>query len=144
MEEELSNQNIAKRPLSLTILCILTFISAGMGIISSLITPLFSDVMIEFLKSNPKVDEKMMDEPIHLLNAGWGYYMLTLLFVLGSLTGAILMWKLKKTGIHFYALSNLALLFVPTLMLSIPLNWMSILLTSGFIALYASHLKLMK
>ncbi len=145
--ENIENNNetaTPKRPTFLTVLCILTFISAGMGSMSALFTVPFSDIMVEFVKINPSFDEPMKVELIRVLQAGWSYYLMTFALSLGSLAGAILMWNLKKLGFHFYALSNLGLLFVPMLMLGMPTSWGSILFTSSFIAMYAIHLKEMK
>ena len=146
MEEiNFSTQNeIPKRPTFLTVICILTFISSGLGCVSAILTPLFSDLMIEFLKSTPNFDEAAMSQTIILLQAGWGFYLISFVLAAGSLAGAILMWNLKKIGFHFYALSNLGLLFVPMLMLSMPISWEGILLTSSFIALYAVNFKFLK
>ena len=132
-----------KRPDFLTALCILTFIWSGFVSLFALIVLLFSELMIDILKNSPNYDETTMKDMITLLQAGWAYYAPTLILSLGSLIGAILMWKLKKIGIHVYALSNLALLFVPTLVLGIAISWFGILITSGFIALYAVNLKQM-
>lgn len=47
--EEITNENdVQKRPTFLTVLCILSFISGGLGSLSALITPMFSDIMIDF------------------------------------------------------------------------------------------------
>ena len=144
--EEIMNNKEApgRRPTFLTILCILSFISAGFGSLLSIITPLFSEKIIEFLKSTPDYDETAMNETIMVLQAGWGFHLITSALALCSLAGAVLMWKLKKTGFHLYALSNLGSLFIPTLMLKIPIGWEGILLTVSFIALYAFNLKHMK
>ena len=146
MEEiNLLNENeIPKRPTFLTVLCILTFISSGLGCLSALITPLFSDLMINFLKSTPNYDETVMGQTISLLQAGWIFYLISFVLALGSLTGALLMWNLKKIGFHFYALSNLGLLFVPMVMLGVTISWEGILLTSSFIALYTLNIKILK
>ena len=143
-EMNLTNGNEpVKRSQFLTALCILTFIWSGLGSLSALLIPIVSEPIIEIFKNSPNYDETAMKDMLTMLQAGWGYYGLTLVLALGSLTGAILMWKLKKIGIHFYALSNLALLFVPTFVLGIAISWFGILITSGFIALYAVNLKQM-
>jgi hypothetical protein len=146
MEEiKISNENEApKRPTFLTVLCILTFISSGLGCLSALITPLFSDIIIGFLKSTPNYDETVMGQTISLLQAGWLFYLITFVLALCSLIGGVLMWNLKKIGFHFYALSNLGLLFVPMLILGMPISWEGILFTSSFIALYAVNFKFLK
>lgn len=143
--EEITNENgVQKRPTFLTVLCILSFISGGLGSLSALITPLFSDLMIEFLKNSPNYDETLMEETIMLLQAGWGYYLITFVFAMCSLVGVFFMWKLKKIGFHFYALSNLGLLFAPMLMFDMAISWAGIFLTASFILLYAVNLKFMK
>lgn len=133
-----------KRPVFLTVLCILTFISAGIEFIAALFTPLFAEQVIEFIKNAPNYDETVMEEAIIVLRAGWGYYLIRAALALGALSGAILMWKLRKKGFHIYALSNLIALFVPMLMFSIAIGWSGIIVTACFIALYALHLKHMK
>jgi len=132
-----------KRPIFLTVLCVLTFISSGIGCIFSLFTPVFADAFIEFLSSNPNVDEAQMADTVRVLQAGWGYYAPAFLLALGSLAGAMLMWNLKKIGFHFYAASNLALIFLPTLVLGLPISWFGVVLTAAFITMYAVNLKYM-
>ncbi len=145
MNEEIENiKPETGRPKFLSVLCILTFIFTGLGCISSLITPLFAPLLREFMVNAPNYDEAAMAESMRVIEAGWGYYLLTLLLNLGSLTGAVLMWKLNKNGFHFYALSNSAMLFLPTLFLGISISWFAIFFTVGFIGMYALHLKFMK
>ena len=142
---EILNENVnPERPLFLKVLCILTFISAGIGSLSALLTPLFSEQIIELIQSSPNYDEANMAEALIVLQAGWGYYIIMFVLASASLIGAILMWNLKKIGFHVYALANLIALFVPILMFSMPISWSGILLTACFIALYALNLKHMK
>ncbi|MGZ4158685.1 MAG: hypothetical protein ACXVED_16540, partial [Bacteroidia bacterium] len=132
------------RPLRLTVLCIMTFIFSGLGAISSLLTPFLSDVMVSFIKSSPNYVEADYAENLKVIQAGWAYHLPTFIFAIGSLTGAILMWKLKKAGFHFYAFSNLALLFIPTLVLHLTIGWSAIFVTIGFIGMYGLNLRSMK
>lgn len=141
--EQKNENELVKRPTYLSVLCILTFISTGIGCVTSLLTPPLADMMTEFIKISPAYDETLMAEIIRILHAGWVYYLTTFVLTLLSLIGAILMWNLKKIGFHFYALSNLALLFVPTLILGITISWFGIFFSAGFIGLYAFHLKFM-
>ena len=131
----------AKRPTFLTVLCILTFISAGLGCLFSLITPLVADTFTDFLQNSPNYDEAKMADTIKLWQAGWGYYAPTFLLVLVSLIGAILMWRSKKIGFHLYTSSNLALLFIPTLIIGIPISIAAVVVTVGFIIMYAANFK---
>jgi len=141
----LMNENkTPKRPVFLTILCVLSFISSGLGSLFAIITPLISDIMIDFLKKTPDYDEIMMDETIMILQAGWGFYLITFALSFCSLIGAFLMWQLKKIGFHFYALSNIGLLFAPMLMFNTTISWAGIFLTANFILLYAVNIKHME
>ncbi len=81
----------AKRPMFLTVLCVLTFISAGLGSFGSLIIPLIAEQIIEFFKTAPNYDEAQFAGLIAMLNAGWGYYLTICLLSVLSLIGAILM-----------------------------------------------------
>lgn len=145
--EEFQNDNSEEqitRPRSLSFLCIATFIFSGLGTLSSIIAPIYADQLKIYMMSDPNYDEAMMADNLKVIEAGWGYYSLTLLLAIGSLTGALFMWKLKKIGFHFYAFSNLIMLFLPTLFLDITISWYAIFFTLSFIGLYAFHLKFMK
>ncbi|MBA3705888.1 MAG: hypothetical protein H0W84_08325 [Bacteroidetes bacterium] len=131
----------ATRPVFLKVLCILTFISTGAGCLISLITPLMADTIVAFMQSSEAYDEIKMAEQIRVLQAGWNYYAPMFLLSLISLIGAILMWNLKKIGFHLYTSANLALLFLPMLILGVAVNWGGILLTVAFITMYAVNFK---
>ena len=142
--ENVEEDKIINRPKFLSFLCILTFIFAGLGCLSCIVTPLTADMVKEFMLTTPNYDEEVMAETLRVIEAGWGYYMLTLLLTIGSLLGAIMMWKLKKNGFHLYAISNLLLLFVPTLILGIAISWFAIFFSVGFIGMYGTHVKFMR
>lgn len=73
------NQETGKRPTFLTVLCILTFIGSGWGIISSL------------AMSSPELD------------AYAGYYKwVSALLCVGTLVGAFQMWGMKKMGLYVW------------------------------------------
>jgi hypothetical protein len=74
----------AKRPTFLTVLCILTFIGSGWGILSSL---------------------AFQDETISEY-AGY-YYWVVLLLNVGTLYGAIQMWKMQKMGLYIWTIAEL-------------------------------------
>lgn len=69
----------AKRPAFLTVLCILTFIGSGWGILSA------------FAQKDPGLEAY----------AGY-YYWVSLLLSAGTLFGAIQMWQLKKMGLWIW------------------------------------------
>ncbi len=146
MEEEQDDhsQEQGTRPRSLSFLCIMTFIFTGLGALSAIITPLSEASLKEYMAASPDYDKEALEQIIKVTEAGWPYFLTTLLFTLGSMAGCILMWKLKKIGFHFYAFSNLAIMFVPALFLDMAVSWYAIFFTLAFISFYAFHLKFMK
>ncbi|MCR9173961.1 MAG: hypothetical protein NXI10_15765 [bacterium] len=84
MSETLDNTiEQQKRPTFLTVLCILTFIGSGWGIISAL----------------------AFQEPLMKEYAGY-YYWVMLLLNVGTLFGAIQMWQMKKIGLYIWTASE--------------------------------------
>lgn len=140
----IENNEESKRPVFLTILCVLTFISSFVGALSALFTPLFSDIFVTVVSESPFVEESLRPALIGLINAGWRFHFWMLLFHIGSFIGAVYMWQLKKIGFHFYAISNLAILFIPTVVLNMLVGIENVLSTIIFIGFYAVFLKLMK
>lgn len=83
MENETINTSNEKpkRPQLLSILCVLTFISSGLGIITSILTPMMSDKLVEFMVSMPSYEQNLTQEGLIILKAGWGYYMISLALI---------------------------------------------------------------
>lgn len=141
MEEQVTETK--KRPQLLSILCVLTFISTGLGIFTSILTPMISDYLVEFITSMPGYEQNLTEEGLIILKAGWGYYLVSLVLISLSLFGAIKMWKLKRIGFHFYTIANLLLFCLPSIFLSMDFNLIGLVLPGLFIGLYALHLKQM-
>ncbi|MCB0402208.1 MAG: hypothetical protein KDD41_08995 [Flavobacteriales bacterium] len=96
-----------KRPVFLTVLCILSFISAGFGIIAfvGLITAMgVATAAVGSLEGLEGVSEAASMGP----SAGmtWAYIIVGLITIIVSLIGVIKMWKLKKQGFMLYAGAN--------------------------------------
>ena len=140
MEE---NQKV-QRPQLLTILCILTFIAAGLSIAGALCIPALSGVMVGFMKAAPNYDAQRDADAITIVQAGWGYYMVMLALEAMELTGAIMMWKLKKNGFHVYTIASILLFYLPVLWLHLPFNLFGAMLSAGFVGLYAVNMRFMK
>ena len=130
--------NRAKRPVLLTILCILTFIGSGSGSVSFLmifgsyneVLPLMQDYASTF----PAI-KQIMEAPKNFFLAGF-------LFYIFSLTGASLMWKLKKAGFHFYTGAQVMIVLLPVFFIrDFPLPIFDGLIAASFIALYFSNYK---
>ena len=117
-----------KRPVGMTILLVLSLINAILQIFSSLGMWMTTPVMREML-ANGELEESMlpfltlmrMDD--EATKAFWEvlenrltinpiYYLFTALLYVGSLVGVIKMFKLQRTGFHFYSISQMLLLIV--------------------------------
>jgi hypothetical protein len=145
MEELQANpvqKNEPQRPSLLNILCILTFIGSGMNFISSLMIALFYD---QFTIVAESINKSFHLPGLEMILEGRSAFFATsALIYMGSLVGAILMWKLKKTGFHIYTIFQFLLIISPMYFfhLSIP-SFLDIILSGIFVILYGSNLKYM-
>ena len=145
MEEQNSPilpENKPRRPSLLTVLCILTFIGSGMNLFSSLVIANFHDVFVEIAQefakkfSIPGIDLLLEMSPLYFIVSG--------IFYAGSVTGAVFMMLLKKTGFHLYAISQILLVLTPMYFMHLSSPGIPELLFTGlFIFLYSMNLKFM-
>lgn len=133
-----------KRPISLTILCILTFIASGFSALSNLSWGILYDTFSEILLTNDTPMMQQMAETILVTNRSM--FFVDFFLYLGSITGAILMFNLRKNGFHLYVVANVLLALTPAFFVEGQgINFYSlVLITMPFIVLYAVHLKFMK
>lgn len=148
MNDDLSNEQEPAstpviRPRGLTVICILTFIFSGLSSISFLFCSLYYDFLPELIKKSPFSKDVSGIEV--LTNASiWFFILNGLLFGL-SLAGAILMFSLRKVGFHLYTVAQILLLIIPLVyMTGFKTDFSNITITTVFILLYATHLRIMK
>jgi hypothetical protein len=97
MSETLDNVNVqAKRPTFLTVLCILTFIGSGLGVLGGLLGLIGSSALAMFAPAGGAII--------------WS--VLALVSSALCLFGAIQMWGLKKSGFTMYLLGSLLAIVV--------------------------------
>ena len=151
-----------KRPLGMTILLVLSFLNAILNIFSSMImfvgTPMIAEMvktgqleetMTPFLTTaNEEMRTAMMDSMTALASIKPIYYLLMLVLFVVSLVGVIKMLKTNKSGLHFYAISQILMLIVSSIYkypLMHPSPFMTdLLLTCMFIAVYYLYFKRME
>ena len=92
-----------ERPTFLTILCILTFIGSGFGILSSILFIVGAGALMSFLGSMGGATG----------GGGMAYLGISLVLSIASLYGAIQMWKLKKMGFFIYAGAGVVGIILP-------------------------------
>jgi hypothetical protein len=133
----------AKRPVFLTVICILTFIGSGMNLLSSLLTAVAFDaimpIMIELAQKMklPGVEALEMTTPGFLTGNALLYGI--------SVAGAILMMRLRKIGFHFYTIAQILLVIFPMYFYKLSSPGLPELFFSGlFIFFYSMNLKFMR
>jgi hypothetical protein len=135
-----------KRPLLLTILCILTFVGSGLTLFSNTVIYLMFDQFRTLFASHPNMDflGTKMDFSF-IFNLNRLYFLFQGVFSGLAFAGAFLMWNLKKSGFHLYVLSQLILLIIPELFIPhFPFPFFQLSLSFFFVYFYYKHLSLMR
>ena len=116
--------NVKQRPTFLTVLCILTFIGSGLGVLFNLLGIFGLGALTGFLAKYGGAD----------IDSGILNPILMLIFSAGSLYGAIMMWSLKKLGFYLYVAAQV---------LIVAFGWsiMALIFAALFIVLYGLNLK---
>jgi hypothetical protein len=124
-----------KLPVFLKVLCILTFVGSGLGILGALIGFLVSDMSTKSYEMMQTIDNGGFDaigfNIAEMIK--WQKYM-NIGNLVGSalcLTGALMMWKLKKVGFYLYLPGTI----IPLIVTGIGMQYVLTGFMSGFGAL---------
>jgi len=129
-----------ERPQLITVLLILTFIGSGMSAFSFLFVSMSYDEVMKIVK------DVYSDFPgVELiLTADKSYFTIGFVLYTISFMGAILMWKMRKIGFHFYTASQIFLLILPvTTIPNYQFSILTLLVTVAFILAYSTNLRQM-
>lgn len=130
----------SKRPELLTVLCILTFIGSGLGVISNFFV-LTSYSSVHELAASGELIFPGIDI---LLSVDKAYFLIGFILSSISLFGAYNMWKLKRIGFHLYTIAQILLLIVPYFYFqNYGFPYFGLLTTVTFVFLYRSNLRYM-
>jgi hypothetical protein len=145
---DLNQNNSGQRPTFLTVLCILSFISAGIAIILLLLATLFAGAVTagsSMVDTTGMAAEGQAAVEVAKGQIGnvWLYLGLGITMVIVSLMGVIKMWKLKKNGFYMYTGAAVAGIIVDIAVGS-GFSVMGTIFTVAFIVMYAANLKAMK
>lgn len=161
MENPFEN-NEEKRPTFLTVLCILTFIGSGWGVLSPLFQLFFAhvadmtaqndqlnDLMENMGDETPSFISGMVTSSQAILAHARPIALCNLLLSLSSLGGAIMMFMLRRSGFYLYTAANVVALFVTPCFVGFTSFVMagfafSAVIALIFIILYAVNLRAMK
>lgn len=157
--EEITNndkQPAPKRNGAMTFVLILSMIGSGWSILANMISGLSYSIVSTMMESNDgklpdeltnlyseigNVDPTIMNEMfLMFLNIPQYHYFLIALFSALSFTGIILMWKMRKTGFHFYTLAQLMILLLTAILGKAYIGVGDIMMTLLFIAFYAMNI----
>ena len=147
------NESPKERPSTLVVLCVLTIINNGFSILSGLMYFCLYNKIPDLLRtftetmsdSIPDVNMNLLEESIALIeNTPRIYYLLLVVGAILAIIGAVYMLKLKKLGFHFYIVSQLLILALPMIFISVKsFSFGGFILSALFIYLYSKHLKIM-
>jgi hypothetical protein len=142
---ELNITPLNKRPVLLTVLCILSFIGSGLASLSNIFIYFNHDVLLRTIEEGV-LSDLGFDLSI-ILNVEPAYFLISGLLNIISFTGVRHMWMLRRAGFHLYAISQLMMLIVSTLYIYKPSGvfpMFDLLLASTFILLYLRFRDIMK
>ena len=152
-EEYNIEQEPAKRPEMLSVLCVLSFINAVWSALSNFISFAFYDTF-QSLFAQMAAGEGIYEDMAEQMGDSWeimtqasemafsigrGYYFLEMVLYVASFVGVLMMWKLQKKGFHIYAIAQILMLIVITVFTKITFG--PVLWTALFIAMYYPHYK---
>ena len=129
-----------QRPTLLTVLCVLTFIASGLGVLGAI----FGAIGMGTMMSLGGAEGEMA------AGAGLMIAVPGLIFAVAKGYGAWQMWQLKKVGFFIYAGAAVASLVVTPIVTSVALgfpfdiNIWAIGLTALFVGLYYMNLKVLR
>ena len=106
MSEETTNAagaEAGKRPVFLTVLCVLSIVAAVFGIVTfaGMITAMGAATAVVGMEGMEGLSEAASAGPSAGLS--WAYFIVGLITIVVSLIGVLKMWKLKKQGFMLYA-----------------------------------------
>lgn len=148
MEQTNATNEAPKRPVFLTVLCILSFIAAGFGILAyagaialagaaSAVVSAASDAA-----ASEGFNTAMSTYSGPSAGMVWAYVIVGFVTTLVGLFGVIKMWKLKKIGFFLYTGASVASMVMGIIFSGF--SAMAVVIPVAFIVMYGLNLKSMK
>ncbi len=155
------SQGVKKLPDFLKVICILTFIGCGLGLISSIYNFVTAESKLAEMQQNiEKITESggnqkmisLLEDAQSMLEKSvankYPVFIISMIGIVLCLVGAIMMWKLKKNGFFLYAtgelLPPLTLFFILGMgnsIMTISISIFGVILALAFVFMYALNLK---
>lgn len=154
MEQTNNGGEAAKRPVFLTVLCILSFIAAGFAILGY-ITVLglmgAASVAVSGMESMSSEMGSEMNEAMSAAMAAtpgvgltWAYIIVGFLTTIVGLFGVIKMWKMNKSGFMLYTGATVVSLIMGIVYSGFAASIVGIVISAAFIVMYGLNMKHLK
>ncbi len=132
-----------KRPVFLTVLCILSFIAAGFAIIGyvGIITVMGAATAAVSAIEGMEGMSEVMEAAGPSAGMTWAYIIVGFLTTIVGLLGVIKMWKLKKQGFMMYAGATVVSLIMGIVYSGFGASIVGIIISGAFIAMYYMNTK---
>ena len=145
------SNNEAKRPGGLIVLGILTFLGSGIVFLFQFFSFALYHEIPGYMEMAAAINEPMsafyLQSRDVFINTPRHIFLVLALIYLCSVSGAAIMLAMRKIGFHIYAIAQILIVFLPSLLHKTPFglgNIVSGLLALVFIALYSLYYKKMK
>ena len=130
----------------LKLFLMLSLINGALSSLSNWMVYGMVDFIRKMFEGKETVNMMGMDLDLSLfMNTDKNFFLFQGILYVFSFTGALMMWKFRRVGFHFYTISQILLLTVASAFLTgMPFPIFDILLTGMFVYIYANNLKLMQ
>ena len=131
-----------KRPVFLTVICILSFIAAGFGILGYIgaITAMgVASAAAGAIEGMEGMEEIVSAGPS--MGMTWAYIIVGFLTTIVALMGVLKMWKLKKQGFMLYAGATVVSIIMGIVYSGFGASISGIVIGGAFIAMYYINMK---
>ncbi len=154
MEQTNNGGETAKRPVFLTVLCILSFVAAGFAILGYIaVIGLMgaASVAVSGMESMSNEMGSEMSEAMSSAMAAtpgvgltWAYIIVGFLTTIVGLFGVIKMWKMNKSGFMLYTGATVVSLIMGIVYSGFAASIVGIVISAAFIVMYGLNMKHLK
>jgi len=148
--EQTTTDGAKKRPTFLTVLCILSFVAAGITVIGGIMGYLAMAAvggMADAVGANMEAMEGMesmpgMEDAMNVMAHAKTLLIVAIAVTLIALAGVIMMWKLKKNGFYLYTAAQVIGIVTPIIIAGMAsFSVMGVIISLAFIVMYGLNLK---
>lgn len=132
----MSEAQTQQRPTFLTVLCILSFIAAGIGIVMGILGAIAAGAMSAGLS-----EAGLGSAASGAMGNVWMVVIISIALTVIGLVGVLQMWKLKKMGFYIYTGASVASIIAGIVMVGF--SPISVIISVAFIVMYGLNLKAM-